>query len=220
MGQRIKAVVPVKNLVDAKQRLSAILSSEQRRGLFRAMLEDVLRMLCTVDELDGVCLVTRDPEAKRFAAHLGAEVIEEPANRGHTAAVTFGAQALTATGVEGLLTMPGDVPLATADEVRQVLNAHHGSPAVTIVPSDDEFGSNAVACSPPGVLAFQFGDDSFRPHLAQARALGIEPTVVRASGIGLDVDTPEDLRRFSSRPSDTRAYAFLQKSGILDKLRQ
>ena len=39
-----------------------------------------------------------------------------------------------------------------------------------------------------------FGDDSFLPHLAAARAMGIEPTIVKLPGIGLDIDQPEDVQ--------------------------
>ena len=66
-----------------------------------------------------------------------------------------------------------------------------------------------MLCSPPDVFPFRFGDDSFHPHLAAARAIGIEPGVVERAGIGLDIDTPDDLQAFVASPSDTRAYRLL-----------
>jgi 2-phospho-L-lactate/phosphoenolpyruvate guanylyltransferase len=45
-------------------------------------------------------------------------------------------------------------------------------------------------------MQLRFGDDSFLPHLAAARALGIEPTIVKLPGIGLDIDQPRDLQAF------------------------
>ena len=50
--------------------------------------------------------------------------------------------------------------------------------------------------SPPLVMPLRFGDDSFLPHLATARGLGIEPTIVKLPGIGLDIDQPEDVAAF------------------------
>ena len=90
--------------------------------------------------------------------------------------------------------------------------------SVTITPSRDFQGSNAVLCSPPDALEFRFGDDSFYPHLETARRSGIEPTVVERPRIALDVDTPVDLATFAATPSDTRAWRFLDRAGIVARL--
>ena len=205
----VHAVVPVKDLGNAKQRLASVLDRPARAALFRAMLEDVLEALTGVASLAGIILVTRDPEAVALAGRYGAECLVEPENRGHTAAVEFAAKALAGRGAGALLQVPGDIPRVTAGEIGVVLAAHAAAPAVTIAPSRDHRGSNAVLCSPPDVFPFRFGDDSFHPHLAAARALGIEPAIVERAGIGLDIDTPADLEAFLASPSDTRTYRLL-----------
>jgi 2-phospho-L-lactate/phosphoenolpyruvate guanylyltransferase len=50
------AVVPVKELAGAKQRLSSCLSPEERRALATIMLEDVLDALSAVRQLAGVLI--------------------------------------------------------------------------------------------------------------------------------------------------------------------
>jgi len=205
----IHAVVPVKNLGNAKQRLAGVLGQPARTALFRAMLEDVLEALAGATSLAGIVLITRDEEATALGRRHGAESLVEPENRGHTAAVEFAAKALAARGAGALLQVPGDIPRVTSEEIEAVMAAHAPAPAVTIAPSRDRRGSNAVLCSPPDVFPLRFGDDSFFPHLAAARALGIEPTVVESTGIGLDIDTPDDLEAFLASPSDTRAYRLL-----------
>ena len=205
----VHAVVPVKDLANAKQRLAGVLGQPQRTALFRAMLEDVLEALAGATSLAGIVLVTRDEEALAFARRHGAECLIEPQNRGHTAAVEFAAAALARRGAGALLQVPGDIPRVTCEEIEAVIAAHGPAPSVTIAPSRDCRGSNAVLCSPPDVFPFRFGDDSFHPHLAAARAIGIEPTVVERAGIGLDIDTPDDLEAFLASPSDTRAYRLL-----------
>lgn len=212
-------VLPVKDLDDAKQRLEPALSAPERRGLFRAMLEDVLAALCGARGLAGVVVVTRHVEVERLARRYGARVLGEPANDGHTAAVTRAARALAADGSGGMIAVPGDVPLATTAEIEAVLAAHRPAPAVTIAPARDRLGSNAVLCSPPDCLPLRFGDDSFFPHLEKARTLGIEPTVVPQPGLGLDVDTPADLDAFLATPSPTRAYRFLERAGVVARRR-
>ena len=205
----VHAVVPVKNLGHAKQRLAGILDQPARSALFRAMLEDVLDALAGAASLAGIVLVTRDEEVMALARRYGAECLIEPENRGHTAAAELAARTLAGRGAGALLQVPGDIPRVTSEEIEAVIAAHAPAPAVTIAPSRDHRGSNAVLCSPPDVLPFRFGDDSFHPHLAAARAIGIEPAVVEHAGIGLDIDTPHDLEAFLASPSDTRAYRLL-----------
>lgn len=212
------AVLPAKDLVDAKQRLTDALGRPERRLLFRTMYEDVLSVLATVEGLAGIAVVTRDPEAAAVAASYGARVIQETENRGQTAAVETAARTLAGSGADGIMTVPGDAPLITAAEIETVLAAHRGSRAMTIVPAHDRRGSNCIAVSPPGLIPFSFGNDSFRPHLAAARHAGLEPTIIALPGIGLDIDTPADLTELLRRPGTTRTHAYLNSSGIATRL--
>jgi 2-phospho-L-lactate guanylyltransferase len=101
--------VPVKDLVNAKQRLIPALSPAERRELARAMLEDVLE--AAVAALPGaVLVVTTDPEVEAVAGGAGALCLTESANRGHTAAVAFAQREAVTRGAARFLTLPGDVP--------------------------------------------------------------------------------------------------------------
>ena len=213
----VAVVIPVKDLHNAKQRLSSLLSPHERRGLFEAMVEDVLDAVVAAERVAEVILVTRDRQAKALAARWGACVFEEPENRGHTPAVKFAAAELIARGVPAMLTLPGDVPLTQAAEIDELIELHRPAPSITISPARDKMGSNAVLCTPPDALPFRFGENSFFPHLDSARKVGIEPQVVSKPGIALDVDTPADLALFASKVSETRAYRFLLQSGILKR---
>ena len=211
------AVVPVKELNRAKERLAAALSRELRRALMLAMLEDVLAALAGTPGLTGIAVVTIDPMAHRLAARYRARVVEMGARDGHTGAVAAAARLLGAEGSPGMLTVPGDIPLVTAAEITQLLAAHRPAPAFTIVPSRDEHGSNAIICSPPEAVPLHFGENSFCPHLRAAEACSIRPTVLRLPGIALDIDTPEDLAAFALQPTPTHARALLLANGLLDR---
>ncbi len=150
-----------------------------------------------------------------MALRFGARVIEDGACDGHTGAVIAATRILAAEGREAMLTLPGDIPLVTADEISQLIAAHRLAPAFTIVPSHDEGGSNAILCSPPDAVPLRFGVDSFFPHLRAAEARGIRPTVLRLPGIALDIDNPEDLAAFARLPSPTRTRAFLAENAML-----
>jgi len=203
------AVVPVKERISAKERLAPILRPQARQALALAMLEDVLAAVTIAPGIAGLLVVTVDAEAGQLAAGYGARVIEVGARDGHTGAVTAAARLLAAEGCAGMLTLPGDIPLVTPAEVAGVVAAHPPAPAFTIVPSHDERGSNAIACSPPDAVPLRFGENSFHPHLRAAEACGVRPNVLHLRGIALDIDNPEDVVSFMRTPSPTRAWALL-----------
>lgn len=209
------AVVPVKELDRAKERLVPVLSPQLRQALMLAMLEDVLAAIAATPNLAGLAVVTVDLAARRLALRYGARIIEVGARDGHTGAVAAAARLFAAEGYPGMLTMPGDVPLVTPVEIDQLITAHPPAPAFTIAPSRDERGSNAILCSPPNGVPLRFGEDSFLPHLRAAEACDIRPTVLRLPGIALDIDTPDDLAVFARMPSSTRAYGLLMANDLL-----
>lgn len=220
----IWAVLPAKNFDQAKERLSPALSALERHGLFRAMFEDVLAALADAPSLAGVMVVTRDAEAIAISRPYGVRILHEDENKGQTAAIEFAAATLAQEKANGMLTMPGDVPLATGVEIEQVLTSHRENQGsrMTIVPAHDERGSNCIVCSPPGLIPFQFGNDSFRPHLAATRECGVTPNIIKFSGIGLDIDRPEDLLALLARVEQTgetgRAVTYLYESGVATRL--
>ena len=217
-------IIPVKNFANAKKRLSGYLDDVERAHLYRAMLEDVLCSVQQVEKLDGVSLVTCDPDAIRMANSSGINLMLETENRSHTHAVQLAVENLVREGIESMLTLPGDIPLVTPFEINSLIEAHSEKrePAFSISPSHDFMGSNAVICSPPDLMPLQFGSNSFYPHLDKARTLGIDPSVISLPGISLDIDTPEDLRMFISRqaltPSPTQTQRFLDGSNIFARL--
>jgi 2-phospho-L-lactate guanylyltransferase len=208
----IWAVVPVKEIEAAKQRLAPAVPADLRQGLALAMLEDVLAALAEARGLAGLLLVTIDPAARDLAARYGARCIADGARDGHTGAVMAAARRLAAEGRGAMLTLPGDIPLVTSAEIERLIAAHLPAPSFTIAPSHDEMGSNAILMSPPDAVPLRFGDDSFRPHLAAARTAGIAPTIVHLPGIALDIDNPADLAHFSHVGSRTRAGLWLAQN--------
>jgi 2-phospho-L-lactate guanylyltransferase len=212
----IVAVVPVKDMTLAKRRLSSRYSPAFRRRLAEVMLEDVLAALTGSAVLADVVLVTEDPTARDMAKTWHARVIDDGARDGHTGAVTAAIRRLGGA-FDGMLTMPGDVPLTTSEEVDSLLEGHGPAPAFSIVPAHDGRGSNAIVMTPMNAVPLAFGDDSFGPHVAAARSMAIEPRIVDAKGIGLDIDHPDDLARFMNAPSQTRTWEFLAEQMLVSR---
>jgi 2-phospho-L-lactate guanylyltransferase len=203
----IVAAVPVKDLVNAKQRLVPALDAEQRTALAAAMLQDVLAALCAA-ALDRVWVVTRDSGVVALARAHGAETLIEDDNRGHTAAVAHAQAEAVRIGARVFLTIPGDVPCVTTEEVRRLAEAA-GPRTPAFSPSRSGLGTNGVALVPPEIMPLTFGEPSFENHLAAARARGLTPRVLALPGLGLDVDAPDDLAALLAAPRPTASARLL-----------
>jgi 2-phospho-L-lactate/phosphoenolpyruvate guanylyltransferase len=197
------AVVPVKDLDRAKQRLAPDLTALERRRLALAMCSDVLDALAAVRGLSGIAVVT----GARDVVPPGLRWIEDPGG-GLNAALARAAVILQAQGATAMLSVAADVPLANCDEIEAVLSAGRTTPVV-IVPDREDRGTNALLLAPPTRIPPAFGGLSLARHLLVARACGIEPAVLRLSGLGFDVDDAaalDDLRRATAGHP---AYRFL-----------
>ena len=212
----IVAAVPVKDLVEAKQRLVRALDAPERRALARAMLGDVLRALGGAG-LDRVWVVTREPEVAALARAFGAEALAEAENRGHTAAVAAAQAEAARAGANAFLTIPGDVPCVTVAEIRTLLDTLPSPPAAVFAPSRSGLGTNGVLLAPPAVMPLTFGEPSFDNHLAAARALGVVPRVVHLAGLGLDVDDPDDLAALLTVGAHTESARLVAGWRVLER---
>jgi len=213
----IVAAVPVKDLVNAKQRLMRVLSAPERRELARTMLCDVLRALAAA-ALDRVWVVTREAEIVGIARALGAEPLAEDDNRGHTAAVAVAQAEAARAGARVFVTIPGDVPAVTAAEIRTLTDGAAATPSAVFVPSRSGLGTNGVALAPPSAMRLRFGEPSFDNHLAAARALHLAPRVLRLPGLGLDVDAPEDLHALLATDTATESGRLVAGWSLHDRL--
>src|SRR5262249_37137996 len=155
----------------------------------------------------GVLVVTRDNAVAALAESQHALVLRE-AEPGLSKSVAQAATRLASDNIGNMLMLPTDVPLATSLEIDMVIAKHGWAPAVTIVSDEDGYGTNAIALSPPDLMPFRFGRQSFEAHRQAAQDCGARVQVLRAPGLALDVDTPEDIRRFLSHESATVSAAY------------
>ncbi len=213
------ALVPLKRLDDAKQRLAGFLTPGQRIGLSRAMVTDVLTSLSQTKALAGVVLVSPDPNVKALAEKFRCDYLLESElgvsslNGAIEAAVTE----LAARHIDDVLVVHGDLPLISEQELSSLLRTHETAtgPRMTIVPDRHGTGSNCIAVSPASDLKFCFGEHSFRRHVRSAHARGMAVRVENLSGAALDIDTRDDCWQFMTgtrRTGHTQDY--LQSIGL------
>jgi len=208
-------LVPIKDLGNAKQRLAALLDQPTRTALAQAMLLDVLDAIHAWPDRPSVALVTSDNFAADCARKFGFEVIPDEANHSETDAIELATRVCVERGEPSTLVLPADIPLVKPGELEQILQAAPSEGSV-LVPSDDGRGTNAAWRSPAALFPLRFGNDSFKPHLAAARATRKPCVVLSLPGIGLDIDNPTDLRRLATTPGETRTQQFARRLDLAE----
>jgi 2-phospho-L-lactate/phosphoenolpyruvate guanylyltransferase len=203
-------LIPVKNLSAAKQRLAAVLDQPARTELAQTMLHDVVAAIAAWPSHPPCALVTSDPFAIKLAQQYDFEIIPDPANPGETGAIEMATEICAARGLASTLVIPADIPLIQAIELEQILTQAPAEGSV-LVPAADGRGTNAAFRRPANLFPLRFGNDSFKPHLAAAKATGKPCIVLQLQSIGLDVDNPADLHPLISRPGETHTQQLLHR---------
>jgi 2-phospho-L-lactate guanylyltransferase len=187
------AIVPVKPLRTAKSRLSSVLTRDEREILSQQMLINTLDLLREVKEIERTLVVSRDTKVLSIARKHGARTVTEngaPELNNALARATAVAQQYD---ISGVLVIPADLPLMRMNDVEKLISKATDPPVVVIAPDRHGSGTNALLSSPPGLIEYDFGIDSFERHVARAKAARIRLVICENPSIGLDVDLPEDL---------------------------
>ncbi len=200
------AILPIKALDEAKQRLRDHLDPTPRRALAEAMFSDVLVALRRAKLVDQVLVVSSDHGAQRIAGGYGAMVLEED-DHGHSYAAVRGIERALELGADRALLIPGDCPMLDPAQLDGLIARPVGTPSVLIVPDRHGTGTNALLITPPGAFEPAFGPGSHDRHHDRAEANGIEALTVEVPSLALDIDTPEDLVAIQALLEETHGGA-------------
>src|SRR5450755_1406611 len=210
---RAALLIPVKDLNNAKQRLSEALNQAQRSQLAEAMLRDVMSAAAGVAECLDVYLVTGDERAAAMAAEFNLGVIEDSCNASETAAIAMATAWCAQQEYDTTVVVPGDIPLITSAELHRVLDAAPAEGAV-FVPAYDRRGSNCILRRPASIIPLRFGNESFLPHCEAMKKTGKPLIILEMPGIALDIDNPHELQLLLQRDGDTHAQRLLRSWGF------
>ena len=209
------AVIPVKQISQAKQRLSPILNKEERKDFFSAMLEDVLSMMVKIDFFKKIILATNCPHAISIAVRHGITHFETGPDDGLNQAAGETVNHLLENGIRDMFLIPADIPLITEEEINSVLKAHPSAPSLTIIPSRDKLGSNCIILSPPSRMPLKFGPESYFRHLEIAKTNGLKVNPMEFTGFGLDIDEPKDLFELLKVKGNTRSQKYIRHLNLV-----
>lgn len=210
------AILPIKSLDAAKQRLRDELDSSPRKALVESMFSDVLVALRRCKHVDEVLVVSKDHQVQRIAGGYGAMVADDE-DRGHNAAAARGIERARELGMDRALLVPGDCPMLNPQEIDALLERPVRAPSVLIVPDRHGSGTNALLLTPPNALPTFFGPGSHDRHVREADAAGVNAETVEVPSLALDIDTPEDLAALQDTVAATRGGA-AHTRGMLSQL--
>jgi 2-phospho-L-lactate guanylyltransferase len=187
------AIVPVKPLLRSKSRLAPVLSDEERAELSQRLLLHTLDVLAQVPSVERTLVVSRDPKALAVAREKGARTVMERGTPELNRALVRATVVAKGYGVSTVLILPADLPLIRMEDVDRLLAMALDPPVIVVAPDRHGTGTNALLTSPPGLIEYDFGPESYLRHQERAKAARVRLEVCSIPAFQLDVDEPEDL---------------------------
>jgi 2-phospho-L-lactate guanylyltransferase len=160
------------------------------------MLVHTLEVLSQVPSVERTLVVSKDSRALALAREHNARTVTERGSPQLNQALVRATLLARGYGVSGVLVLPADLPLLTVEGVHQLISMATDPPVVVIAPDRHQKGTNALLSSPPGLIEYDFGPDSYVNHLSHAKTAGVRVEICNLPSFGLDIDIPEDLEAF------------------------
>lgn len=189
----IWAILPVKPFGQGKSRLAGVLNDENRVALNRCLFEHTLKVLTEVEQISHVLVISRDSQALSMARRFQALTLLENGNSNLNQSLEIAAAMARRRTNHGVLAIPADLPLLAPEDIAGLLAFAGSPPVVAIAPDRHGLGTNGLFVSPPGLIRFNFGLNSFVRHSEAALQAGACLEIVRTPSLMLDLDLPEDL---------------------------
>jgi 2-phospho-L-lactate guanylyltransferase len=213
-------LLTVKDLRNAKQRLAAILTSEERFALAQAMLEDTIRAVRGIQRAEKIFVITNYEPMMTTAEECGWELLREQHQVSESASVDHASRLCAEQGITALLRLPLDLPLVESSDIDNLLAIECTGPAAVMVPSRDGTGTNAILRNPPTLFPSHFGPNSFAKHRNEAEQAGARIVVRRNERLEMDVDDESDLRALLRQDlAHTATGQWLEESGVAVRFR-
>lgn len=196
-----RAIIPLKDLVEAKSRLSGLLRPSERRSLAQAMVEDVLSTLVRHAQISTVTLVSDDPSSALLANNYGIEHMPESelGCRGLNPVIARVSRLLSERNDQPIVVLHGDLPCLNGEDISAALKVLAENNGLVIGCDRHGVGTNLLAFNTIHEPEFAFGVGSCARHRVWAEEKGIPVHILQRAGIGLDIDEPEDLGLLLSR---------------------
>ncbi|MCR9104017.1 MAG: 2-phospho-L-lactate guanylyltransferase [Gammaproteobacteria bacterium] len=221
----VTALVPLKDLVMAKSRLSGVMTPSERRALAQAMAQDVLAVLAAHPRIDSTVLVSDDPAAGLLTEHYRMVAWSEASLGVHglNRVLQAACGRLTASGAGAgtVLVLHADLPLLEAADIERVLDEQGRTGGLVIATDHEGVGTNLLAFGERYTPHFRFGINSRQLHEQDALRQQIPVSVLTSAGLSGDVDEVRDLQAYLQQAgagSGSKTASFLRSAPIAGRL--
>lgn len=198
----INIVIPMKEPLTSKQRLSSIFDQNKRHDFALALFENSLGFFQQHFSDYHLLVVTNSPTIAKVSKRYGASVLIELED-GLSNAISAAAQWSTQHNFSAQLVIPADIAQLDRCEISQLLQYSIVQPCVVVCPSQDN-GTNALLTSPPDVIDFCYGRNSADSHQKNAIESKVATHRLHFEKLSIDIDFPVDLQAVITTPHITQ----------------
>ncbi|MGE3989481.1 2-phospho-L-lactate guanylyltransferase [Pseudorhodoplanes sp.] len=216
---RLAALIPVKQLRSAKQRLSGLLDPAERHELALSMLQDVIALVKSTSIVTDVLVASGDPEVLRFAERSGLETFIPACDLDLNSTLNLSAKRLAAEKCDRILILPTDIPLAMPEDLRTLVATHlERGDHLTVATARKDFGTNGLVMAPPASIPVCFGTLSGLRHVESAQEHGLNAHALSVPGLDLDIDEPADIDQFLKKARTGTTWSYLMHIRLPERL--
>jgi FO synthase len=193
------AVIPVKRLSQAKQRLGGVLK-EHREEFARALACRTIQTVMDSQQFDGVLVVTPDPVVALDARAYGAVAIDDGGGSLNFAC-SLGCRSAIERGAQFCALIPADLALLTPERLASLvagyfdLYSRTGPKSVGLVRCKEFTGTNLIFVGHQQEFTPAFGPDSFAEHM---RGAGEHAHELACKEAAFDIDTADDFHALTA----------------------
>ncbi|MFB3886253.1 MAG: 2-phospho-L-lactate guanylyltransferase [Thermodesulfobacteriota bacterium] len=200
MKRKILGIIPVKDLDHTKSRLSSVLTLAERQALTLRILFKTIQAIESSGKVHEVLVLTPDDRVLSFAKGLHLLSLKD-----HGRGLNQALRKATSWAIDhhfgAILVLPCDLPFLGREDIEGITRMGAAEDRVVVIAPDEERnGTNGLFMTPPGILGYCFGVDSFSRHQDQAFTRRVKVRIYSSPSIGFDLDFPEQCRFLVGKP--------------------
>jgi 2-phospho-L-lactate guanylyltransferase len=197
----ISAFIPVKKFNDSKNRLSQILSPNQRANFSKLMAHQTIEILQNSNICNSITLVTNDPDLDVEGTNIFFT----------TSSLNYALQeAIDASTLAGsILIIHADLPQINEKDLKNLVNSYDLK-SITIVPDIDEIGTNCILYNETMKFNLRFGINSYELFIAEFERHDYNWNNLNIKSLQQDLDSEDDYFKLKNYVRGSASWRLIE----------